>query len=237
VVGLVDETFMSSEDLKQLATLIAQGQFLQNWQLYVTSGLLLFLTTSIAAFFGAYFKTRGEINARQTDIDKIVGELKKTTTVVESVKKEILFADWHNREVTQVKRRKLEELFEIAAGFDEWIQGIRQYYWFDGNEEPSQLALHRLELTQRLYFPELRDCTDSLLNSLQEIRINGLGVMQDRLRRAAPSLDVKGIAPTDAQNSAMLSGYKAYLYARKSFEITVVEAMSVILASREKVNS
>jgi uncharacterized membrane protein YciS (DUF1049 family) len=225
---------MSPEDLKQLATLIAQGQFSQSWLLYVMFGLLLLVTTSIAAFFGAYFKTRGELSARKIDIDKIVDELKKTTTVVEIVKQGILFADWHNREVTQTKLAKLEQLMEIEAEIETWVDNVQQYYLFDGPEVRGQLVLDRLQLIQRLYFPELRDCTDLLLNACRQLRLQGIHVRQDRLARLAPTSRVEHTAPTEEQSAAFISRYKTYQLARVRFENEVSSSMESFLASREK---
>jgi len=107
------------------------------------------------AFFSSYFRRRGETYATKADFSELLAQLRETTKAAEDVRSEISHADWKSKEWKTLRRIKLEELMLFLYETRDWIADQASVKMF--GSEPSSLTDQqaRLDLTARLYFPEL----------------------------------------------------------------------------------
>ncbi|KLU25388.1 hypothetical protein EOS_15460 [Caballeronia mineralivorans PML1(12)] len=111
----------------------------------------LILTLTVAgggAYLGSYLREKGKSLATKEDIGKI-------TAIVEEVKTEIGQRDWAQREWTQLRRAKLEELLNHVHGVGRYISSQSQKAKHGeppSDDDPSA----EVQTLMALYFPELQ---------------------------------------------------------------------------------
>lgn len=83
-----------------------------DWYVYLVLGLISLVTGVIGAYFGAYLKKKGENFAIQEDINKIVGQVEKTTEAAKRIE-----ADISRSSAIELKRWELkkEVYFELSS--------------------------------------------------------------------------------------------------------------------------
>jgi hypothetical protein len=87
-------TAYTTDVQRQLAEGITKGLVLDNWPYWVVLMLLLFLASAVGAYFGAYFRKRGETAAAKADADEIRNHLRNLTTDTETITSRIAQLDW-----------------------------------------------------------------------------------------------------------------------------------------------
>ena len=146
---------MTETLIRQIAEQIVREELLENWRLYVLVIAIAALSAVATAFSSSYFRRRGETYATRSDFSELLAQLRETTKAAEGVRSEIAHADWKSKEWKTLRRIKLEELMLFMYETRDWIadQGIAKIF----GSEPSVLRDQQpiLDLTARLYFPEL----------------------------------------------------------------------------------
>ena len=146
---------MTETLIREIAEQIVREELLENWRLYVLVIAIAALSGVVTAFFSSYFRRRGETYATRADFSELLAQLRETTKAAEDVRSEISHADWKSKEWKTLRRIKLEELMLFIYETRDWItdQGSSKMF----GSEPSALRDQqaRLDLTARLYFPEL----------------------------------------------------------------------------------
>jgi hypothetical protein len=82
------------------------------WAQLIAQVLLTFLAAGVGAFLSEYLKIRGHNFATKADFASLSAQLRANTELVETVKAEVNQRDWAKREWSNIRRLKLEELFE-----------------------------------------------------------------------------------------------------------------------------
>jgi hypothetical protein len=105
---------MEKETIKQIAAEIAaQLPFGERTGpvlgLYV---IITAVTAGLAAWFGSFFKTKAQNFATKQDFDELLKQLRANTELVETIKSEVGQRNWARREWTNLRRLKLEALFD-----------------------------------------------------------------------------------------------------------------------------
>jgi hypothetical protein len=136
----VDRFFGETMELQQLILELTQQISDQTaylrWSHWLAVAVLMFLTTSAGAFFGSYWKKSGEIKAVSDQITTLQNELAANTRIVAEVQTTVSHGDWKKREVSTMRRLKLEELIRSAHECRAWVKDI----WMDAWNDTSKAA-------------------------------------------------------------------------------------------------
>ena len=80
---------------------------------YLVIALTSLLGSGVAAFIGAYLRTRGENLATKSDFDSLLVQLKQQTREVEQIKSEISQAGWIQQRRWDLKRELCAQLLVV----------------------------------------------------------------------------------------------------------------------------
>src|SRR5207302_1307247 len=129
------------------------------WMQLLVAMLLVAIAGAVGAFFGEYLKTRAKNLATKADLESIKAQLSDTTQVVETIKLEVGQKDWAQREWTNLRRIKLEALFDKMHECDAELER-RHLAVVQGSplkEEHDYINefVNPLQTLSTLYLPEL----------------------------------------------------------------------------------
>ena len=112
---------------------------------YLVIALTSLLSSGVAAFVGAYLKTRGENLATKSDFDSLLAQLKQQTREVEQVKSEISQAGWIQQRRWDLKRELYAQLLVV-------LEEIREKgrWLFESMGDPYATALSTPEYNESL---------------------------------------------------------------------------------------
>ena len=221
---------MGVAEIKEIARLIAQAQFVESLPYYITLIALVLIGAASAAYCGAFFKMRGEADARRRDREQILKELKITTDAVETIQKEIRFDDWNKKEYLQVRRKKLEELLEAVFELEAWIDRGRDHYLFNGENPGNDRPISTVRTLQGLYFPELLSEITKLIEICRFMNIAGIAVLQERIAQATEQsgFDWKGMQPNKSLVATVIEHQKKLIQAINDVETRSSEIMATL---------
>lgn len=137
--------------------------------------VVLVALPALAAWLGAYFRQRGEIAARQADLDKVLSQLKATTEATEQIRLKLGFEDWRAKEVFTAQRHTLE----LMKGLTSLIVEETINWFKDLNSIPTtehgfpRANLQRLHDLYSLYFPHLNAHNARFAEALQSLAAAG----------------------------------------------------------------
>jgi hypothetical protein len=104
---------------KIAAEVVARLPFGDHYGLFlVINVLVMALAAALAAFAGSYLKTRGQHFATKADFDSLQDQLSAQTRLVETIKSDVAQKDWAQREWANLRRLKLEALFDKMRDCD-----------------------------------------------------------------------------------------------------------------------
>jgi hypothetical protein len=127
------------------------------WWPLVIQTVLMLLVAGGGAYFGSYFRTRGQNLATKHDFDKLQEQLKDTTLAVETIKSEVSQRDWAQREWTNLRRVKLEALMEKMHECEAFLR-VQRRKALDGEPEVQEHdKWGELDTIGTLYFRELKN--------------------------------------------------------------------------------
>jgi len=142
------------------------------WPLAIQTVLMLLVAGS-AAYFGSYFRTRGQNLATKHDFTELRKQLSANTRLVESIKSEVSLRDWAQREHKTLRRTKLETLLDKTHECWAYLQRAHLSA-IAGEPAPSERD-HISELnTLANLFPELdREANDFALICREQMILSG----------------------------------------------------------------
>jgi cell division protein FtsL len=141
---------MDIEILTEVATQIVDGQIAYSWKFFTVLALLILVGGYVSAFFACYSIQRAKSYATKKDINDILAQIKKTTTLSENIKAEISDIFSYKAKL----REKMEEVFwesyEYESGFE-----MVFYKIIDGKDLYSEgtTSFSKVEMLVSLYFP------------------------------------------------------------------------------------
>jgi hypothetical protein len=148
---------MDPDTIQKVAVELAKHLSSYWWALLGVQFAVMTVAAAAGAFFGEYLRTRGKNLATKADFDALQDQLKATTQLVETVKADVAQKDWARREWANLRRIKLEELFQKVHDCKDYLH----QYWHELRE--GNLLYHERspldEVNTRiiLYFPELKN--------------------------------------------------------------------------------
>ena len=156
---------MSEELIREIARQIVQEQLLQYWRYYLVLGALMFLGSAASAYFGSYFRKRGEAYATKADFELLIEQLRATTSAAEEVKIAIGHTDWTSKEWKTLRSIKLEELMGAVYAVRDWLDKEERIKLFNQPGDLESTPFWKVNIISGLYFPELRDEIEALTTS------------------------------------------------------------------------
>jgi hypothetical protein len=93
--------------------------------------LIPFLSAGAGAYFGGYFKTKGENFATHEDIDKLVDQVRAVTTTTKEIEAKISNEVWDRQKQWELKR---DSLFEVGKSMTAMIDALTELYSFYDTE-------------------------------------------------------------------------------------------------------
>lgn len=134
----------------------------RNFGILFVCGVLLVLIFLLYRYFNKFSETTADIEARFSQLDKIVDEQKLLTKATEEIKIELSHADWSRKEYLTLKRTKLEDLVLAieAVAFD--LRKIcNSLLNLEVEFEPADYPFaSKVQMLASLYFPEVTDKSD-----------------------------------------------------------------------------
>jgi hypothetical protein len=148
---------------KIAAEVVARLPFGDHYGLFlVINVLVMALAAALAAFAGSYLKTRGQHFATKADFDSLQDQLSAQTRLVETIKSDVAQKDWAQREWANLRRLKLEALFDKMRDCDVELER-RCHALFHGpplKDVPDYMDyVKEFEQISTLYLPELQEQT------------------------------------------------------------------------------
>jgi tellurite resistance protein len=111
------------------------------------------LAAGLAAWFGAFFKMKGENFATKRDFDELLKRQQATTEAVEKIKSDVAQRDWSQREWTNLRRIKLDELLQKMHDSEAFLN-VQRRKAIDGEIEAQERdKWSELEHNWRSLFP------------------------------------------------------------------------------------
>jgi hypothetical protein len=117
--------------------------------------VVMALAAALAAFVGAFLKTKGEHFATKQDFNELQKQLRDNTQLVEAIKSEVSRRDWAQREWTTLRRTKLEALLEKMHECEEYLHRRRDWAIEGKPMAPERDCISEANALAVLYFPEL----------------------------------------------------------------------------------
>jgi hypothetical protein len=121
------------------------------WLVFVVNAVVAALIGAITVLGTSYLRTRAQNLATKHDFDELRKQLKANTELVETIKAEVGQRDWAQREWTNLRRIKLEALFDKMHECD------------------AELERRHLAVVQGSPLKEERDYINEFVNPLQTI--------------------------------------------------------------------
>jgi hypothetical protein len=151
-------------------------------------GLLTTINLVIAALVGAlsalgvsYFRTRGQNLATKHDFDQLSKQLRANTQLVETIKSEVSQRDWAQREWTNLRRLKLEALFDKMHECETYLDRVRSAA-LDGKNEEERGVIDQFNTIATLYFSELWEEAGEFSLACRELKLKLLTLGQAVLK-------------------------------------------------------
>ena len=153
---------MDDATIQQIAAEVARHLPSYPWTLLAVQVVLTLAALGIGAFVGEYLKTRGKNLATKADFDRLQDQLRANTELVETIKSEVGQKDWAQREWANLRRLKLEALFDKMRECDVELER-RCHALFHGiplKDVPDYMDyVKEFEQISALYVPELQEQT------------------------------------------------------------------------------
>lgn len=153
---------MDNETIQQIAAEVVHrlpyGD--RPWLFLLVTTVVMALAAGLAAWGGAFLKTKGEHFATKRDFDELQKQLSATTKLVETIKSEVSQLDWAQRERTTLRRLKLEALLEKMHECEDYLDRRRETALEGKAAMPERDYFKELDAMATLYLPELKSEVD-----------------------------------------------------------------------------
>jgi hypothetical protein len=147
---------MDKDTIQQIAAEVAARLPFGDRYYVVISVVVMALAAAVAAWFGSFFKTKGQNFATKQDFNELLRQVRANTEAVETIKSEISQRDWAQREWTTLRRIKLEALLEKMHECGTYLDRLRSAAYEGSAGERERAVIDEFRTIADMYFPELR---------------------------------------------------------------------------------
>jgi len=167
---------MDKVTIQEIATeIVARLPYGDRYWLFLFVNVIVMALVGVLAALGtSYFRTKGQNLATKHDFDELQKQLKANTELVETIKAEVGQKDWAQREWTNIRRIKLEELMEKMHDCEAVLDRLRNRAMKGDFEAGEGSPTGQLEAIQALYFPKLENEVYRFSQSWRALAIIGL---------------------------------------------------------------
>jgi hypothetical protein len=117
----------STQLIVDLAKQIEAQQAAHQIWFWLLIAAVSFVSGAVGSFVSAYFNKRGETKAIQADLQLLAKQQEVLTGAIKKVEFELGHEEWKKRELTTLRRQKLEELLVAAGECAEWAMENAQH--------------------------------------------------------------------------------------------------------------
>jgi hypothetical protein len=159
------------------------------WWVLGVQALVMAGAGAFGAYFGEFFRTRGKIAATKADFDTLQAQLLANTQLAESVKADIGQKDWAKCEWTNIRRIKLEALFDKLH---DSVAYLNAYYSkaTDGLAFNDHDPMNEMDTIATMYFPELK--SEFLEFRRARHAVKGIAIeLCDKILQAGPDMNAR----------------------------------------------
>jgi hypothetical protein len=180
----------------ELAGQIEAQQAAHQFWYWVTVAAVSFLFGAAGSFVSEYFKKRGETKAIQADLEMIKTQQRELTSAVKKVEFELGHEDWKKRELTTLRRQKLEDLLVAAGECADWAIQSANHILGRGPESRKTDPMPVAKLLALAFFPglvietfRLYLCQSTLLQTARREQIRRLTMAEAAVDKKPPPVD------------------------------------------------
>ncbi|MFV8453271.1 hypothetical protein ACNO65_24910 [Vibrio campbellii] len=135
-------------------TLINQPSW-SDIEFYLIAILLTLILCSLLAFFKTLYSEKAKFAAIESSLSAIKAQTELTASVTETIKCDLEYQSWNRKEISQIRRAKLEEYVLLIISLSDTFHKEMEVRFFSQGHEYDDQVWHRAQLIQNLYFPEL----------------------------------------------------------------------------------
>ncbi|GGY68163.1 hypothetical protein [Pseudoduganella albidiflava] len=151
-----------SEKIIEVTQALSDGTFLSNWQFWLMLAAVNIVVTTAATCITSFYSEKGKFKAIESNFSKVITQLERTTQATKSIELSLSHQDWIEREFKLIRRIKLEEVMNGCLATRDWL-GKAMIYRSDETPDADQTPLTKVLTTIELYFPEMANQADNLL--------------------------------------------------------------------------
>lgn len=152
---------MSEEAIVKLVMAILDKSFINNYKFYLLLGAIVFVSGSLSSFVISYMKQRGKSYATKADFDKIVEQLRKTTTLTENIRSDIAAEFLEKNSLRHLTREKIESIIDQTYKLELWLEQARSNAFQGKTPDNNDSPLAKIEMYQSIYFGK---ATEQMIN-------------------------------------------------------------------------
>jgi len=147
---------MNSTDIKNLAEIILDQTFVDDWYFY----LIFFALAILGSFLGSYIRGYGAEKAKYSAIESSLSTIEKkvalTTEISEKIRSDIEIQVWKTKERQAIKREKLEDYMTTIYLVKDNTHLAMENKLLDAENSLNEHYWNKANMLQTLYLPELR---------------------------------------------------------------------------------
>ena len=125
--------------------------------------ILIVVIAGLAAYFGAYFKRKGENKALQEDFDEIRRQLQTTTRDTEAIRQQLANHSWLTQQQWSAREQLYSKLLRNLHRFDVSLMGMAEHYLMPGSEYDKAIE-------QDWRFKELLKVSNEAITEVEDLR-------------------------------------------------------------------
>jgi hypothetical protein len=225
---------MDKVTIQEIATeIVARLPYGDRYWLFLLVNVIVMALVGVLAVLGtSYLRTRGQNLATKHDFDELQKQLRANTELVETIKSEVGQKDWAQRQWTNLRRTKLEELVEKMHDCEAFLDQLRRRAVKGELEMGERDPMGPLQTIGDLYFLELRSEVYRFASKWRELAMMGMD--------HALAVSAMGAEP-DAYRAAhkifreqWASGYKQLLEARHELTTAARHLLVSIMGVEEE---
>lgn len=146
---------MTPEQIEVVVKAVAEQRAIADWWFHLVFFLATVVMSAFGAYFGAYWKKRGEHFATKQDFESLLDQITQTTKATTAIRSQIEHADWTRKEYITLKRQKAEALLGSVQKTMAYIDATSMKVFYGDLQELDTNPGKEVSMLVVLYFPEL----------------------------------------------------------------------------------
>ncbi|PML56381.1 hypothetical protein [Vibrio lentus] len=161
---------MNEDTVNKLAQALLDQTVWSELEYYVVVILLALILASLVAFFKTLYSEKAKFSAIESSLNTIKVQTELTASVTEKIRTDLEFQSWNKKEISQIRRSKLEQYMLLVMGLTDSFHKEVEVRFFNQSHEYDDQVWNKAQLIQNLYFPGLDDEHNELRKSIAKYK-------------------------------------------------------------------